>query len=145
MFSNCYTAKQRLCAWRDLRNSFSEVDDVDDVVRAFANVSLENRYIDYYTPDSWPNVFDIVSEGHICQSGLTLIVAATLHHLGFIKSDKITLDIVSNHITGSEGLVLRDQDIYYNFLPGEISSKDFVKEHGLIYDSHIITVDKLFS
>lgn len=145
MFSNCSTSQQRLSTWREFRNQFPADGTIEDVIHAFSNVKIEQRYLDYYTPESWPNVFDLVSEGQFCQSGLTLIISATLKNLGFIKSDHLHLDIVSNHITGSEGLVLRDQDIYYNFLPGKITHKEFVKENGLIFDSHVITVDKLFS
>lgn len=145
MFANCSTSQQRLTVWRDLRNSFTADDNIEDVIKSFSDIKVEPRYIDYYTPESWPNVFEIVSEGHICQSGLTLIIASTLKHLDFIKTDKVQLEIVSNHITGAEGLVLRYNDNYYNFLPGQICNSEYVQENGVIYGSHIITVDKFFS
>lgn len=102
------------------------------------------RYIDYYTPASWPNVFDIMHEGYFCQSGITLLICATLRYLDFVKSDKLSVPVISNNITGAEGLVLDLNGEFYNFLPGKIVSQDFVKNNGVVYDTHIITVDKLF-
>lgn len=145
MFYNCTTPQQRLASWREFRHSFPKDGTVYDLLQSFESVKYQPRYIDYYTPESWPNVFDIVSEGHFCQSGITLVMAASLLHLDFLKTDALRFDIVNNHLNGSEGLVLRHEDLYYNFIPGVISTAEYVKENGLVFDSHIITTDKLFA
>ena len=141
MFSKTKSESDRLGTWREFRKSFSGSDS--DVAQAFANVQTEPRYIDYYTPESWPTVFEIVQEGMFCQSGLTLVLAATLSYLDFIKTPEVRLDVISNHITGTEGLVLNHDSKYYNFLPGKVVDEEFVRENATKFDSHIIAVDKL--
>lgn len=141
MFNKNNTSSQNLEAWRKLRQSDLTLEEI---VCAF-NIPIEkSRYIDYYTPASWPNVFEIVSEGMFCQSGISLVLASTIHNAGFMKTDKIQFDIISNNVLGTEGLVLNYQRLYYNFMPGKISSVDVVRENGIKFDTHIITVDKLF-
>lgn len=142
MFSKNNTSSQNLAAWRNIRQSQLPVEDL---VTALGFDPEKTRYIDYYTPANWPNVFEIVSEGMFCQSGISLVLASTLHHAGFIKTDKVQFDVISNNILGTEGLVLKVNNLYYNFLPGEISTEEFVQENGVKFDTHIITVDKLFN
>ena len=115
------------------------------VVEAFANAHVDKRFIDYYTPESWPNVFEIVQEGLICQSGLTLIMASTLSYLELMKSTEAEVVVISNHVTGHEGLVLRHNGNYYNFIPGQIVTEEFALNNGTIFDRHIIAIDKLYS
>lgn len=146
MFTNTQNDRDRLQAWRQFRMKFSRTTGTEqEVVEAFASIKPAQRYLDYYTPDSWPSVFEIVKEGEFCQTGITLVMGSTLHYLGFIKSDQLEFDVVSNHITGQEGLVLVYEDEVYNFLPGEIVSVDFMKKNATIFDRHIIATDNFYS
>jgi hypothetical protein len=143
MFRNTRSASERLSVWRNFRQNFDGHSE-NDVVIAFADIPVESRYIDYYTPDSWPSTFEIVQNGMFCQSGITLVMAATLHYLGFINSAQLHLPVISNYITGAEGLVLQNGGKFYNFVPGQISSEEYVKENSNLYDQHIIAIDKLY-
>lgn len=143
MFSQARSGADRLAAWRNFRRSFPRTGTPQHVVDAFASVPRENRYLDYYTPESWPRAFEIVETGMFCQTGLTLVITATLSYLNFIKTPDVHLCVISNHITGTEGLVLQHEDNFYNFLPGKIVSRDFVQENSTRFDSYIIAVDKL--
>jgi len=143
MFSKLNGSKKNLELWRSFRKSSADCS-VDEIVRGFNTEPDKIRYIDYYTPDSWPNVFEIVTEQMFCQSGISLILGATLHNLQLIKTNFLRFDVISNHITGTEGLVLFENNLYHNFLPGEIHTVEAVKNNATIFESHIITVDKLF-
>lgn len=145
MFFNTATSSERLSAWRTFRQQFPKNGTEQMLVEGFKRIKLENRYIDYYTPESWPGVFEIVSEGYFCQSGVSLVLAANMHYLGFIKESSVTFDVISNHITGIEGLVLKHQNMYYNFIQGEISTAEYVRENSTKFDTHIITIDKLYA
>lgn len=145
MFSAVKTPQERLSVWREFRQKFPQGGSSLSVVEAFKDIKLQPRYIDYYTPNNWPGVFEIVREGYFCQSGITLVMAATLDYLGFLNPQDIHLEVISNHITGYEGLVLRSGDLYYNFLPGKIVDEQFVKDNGTSFDKYIITVDKLYA
>lgn len=139
------TGNSRLSAWRQFREEYNPDNGIEGILQEFAKIKTLPRYIDYYTPNEWPNVFDIVYEGYICQSGLTLILTATMHELGFINSDNLHFEAISNFETGKDGLVLMQDDLYYNFLPGEAVDAKYVKENSAVFQKFIITSDKLYS
>lgn len=143
MFTQVFP-EHRLREWRKLRNSFSANSNISDVVAAFGTPPEKTRYIDYYTPEHWPNVFDIVADGMFCQSGISLILAATIIELKLINTENIQFDVISSQLDSVEGLFLKHSNNYYNFIPGQISTEEYVKNNGIVFDTHIITVDKLF-
>ena len=144
MFTKTQSAEDRMAIWRSFRQNFSkETGTAQQVVEAFASAKPLRRCIDYYTPESWPLPFEVVVENMLCQSGLTLVLASTLLNLGFVKNTQLQFDAISNYLTGTDGLVFIDNDLVYNFLPGEIVSADFARQNSTVYCTHIITSDKL--
>ena len=143
MFRKTHTGSERLAAWRKFRQDFPKNGTVADVVKAFSEIKIERRNIDYYTPESWPIPFEIVSEGLFCQSGVTLVLASTLVNLQLTKSEKYQFDVVSNHITGTDGLVFVFEGLVYNFLPDRVVTVDFCENNSTKFSSHIIAADKL--
>lgn len=142
MFTKTQNDIDRLAAWRKFRQNFPQDGTAKMVVEAFSTVKLENRYLDYYTPDNWLDVFEIVKFGHFCQSSLTLIITSTLLHLKLVNPSELRFDVVSNHITGATGLIFVDNNLVYNFLPGEIVSEQFALDNSTHYMQHIIALDK---
>ena len=132
---------KNLSAWRAFRHAFD--GNVEECVHAFSSIPVQTRYIDYYTPATWPGAFEIVADNMMCQSGITLVMAATLCDLEFINAEELEFQVVSNHITGTEGLVLKHNDQVYNFLPSKIVDEEFCKNNSTQYESYIIAVDKL--
>ena len=120
-------------------------DDTGIFAEEFKDDYPEHRYIDYYTPANWPTVFEIVREGYLCQTGLSIVMASTLHYFNFIKSDSIKFEMISNHVTGTEGAIFRVEDYFFNFIPGEIASKKYVRDNSVTFHSSIITLDKLYA
>jgi hypothetical protein len=143
MFNKHQTPSERLNAWRTVRQH--EYLTVEPLLEAFADIKPIPRYIDYYTPSDWPNVFEIVSEGYFCQSGITLILAATLSNKGFITADELYFEVISNHINGNDGLVLIHEQVAYNFIPGETVSLQYVIDNSTRFNSHKIKTSSLFS
>jgi hypothetical protein len=131
MFPKSSTSKERLHIWRELRQK--QHNSLEDLLLDFSNIKLESRYLDYYTPKSWPTPFEIVSEGYFCQSGVTLILTATLIYKNFLSEHEILLPVISNNVSGNTGLVVLNNNQVYNFNQGEICSWDFVKEHSTIF------------
>ena len=142
MFTKTQTSSDRLNAWRKFRKEFSS-EQINDVLQEFSKIRTLPRYLDYYTPNSWPSVFEIIDEGYFCQSGITLIIAATLINLGFISTEKLRFDAISNHITGADGLVLVHKGMCYNFIRDKIVSEEYMLENSTRFNSHVITTDKL--
>ena len=143
MFTKTQTSTERLNAWRTVRQQ--EYKTVKPLLEAFAPIKPISRYIDYYTPRDWPNVFEIVSEGYFCQSGITLILAATLTNKGFISDEELYFEVISNHINGNDGLVLIHENLAYNFIPGQQVPMQEVIDNSTRFNSHKIKTSSLFS
>jgi len=134
MFHKNLSGSERLSIWRNVRQKTH--NNILEVLEDFATIVPLPRYLDYYTPSSWPNPFEIVNEGYLCQSGVTLVLLSTLINKGFISKDTIQLPVISNNITGTSGLVIYDRDFVYNFTPGEIVSWEYVKENSTVFQIH---------
>jgi hypothetical protein len=142
MFYKTHTPDDRLQVWRELRNS---ARSQADILAEFAQIKPVSRIIDFYTPASWPSVFEIVREGYFCQSGITLVMAATLHNTGFINTDTILFPVISNHMNGNTGLVIQYQDQVFNFTPGEVMPVSVLTEMSTVYTLHTVPIKRLFS
>ena len=145
MFTNTQDGEGRLRAWRNFRDNFPDNGTMLHVAEGFKDDYPKQRYIDYYTPDNWPTVFEIVREGYLCQTGLSIVIASTLHYFDFIKSDSVKFEMISNHVTGTEGAIFRVEDYFFNFIPGEIASKKYVRDNSVTFHSSIITLDKFYA
>jgi hypothetical protein len=143
MFRHVDTPEDRLRVWREIRHQ--NYDTVEELLEQFASLKPHIRYIDYYTPSSWPNPFEIVSEGMFCLSGITIVIAATLHYKQFITDEDITFLVISNNIDGTDGVVLQHKDNVYNFIPGQVVTRKFLEKNAVIYDRHIIDLKQIFS
>ena len=143
MFTKTQSSSERLTAWRKFRQEFPTNGTAHDVINAFSNVNLERRILDYYTPESWPSPFEIVSEGTFDQSGLSLVIASTLLNLKLIKTEECQFHAVSNHITGTDGLVFIFDNSVYNFIQDAIVTVEFLEENSTQFARHIITADKI--
>lgn len=137
-FHKTQSVDDRLRAWRKVRTA--NYKNVTELLEQFAEIKLVDRYLDYYTPRSWPNIFDIVAEGHICQTGLTLMLTGTLIYKEFISNSNIVLPVISNSLTGKVGAVLKINNDCYNFIPGKIVDYKFVEENSVNFYTH--TIDK---
>jgi|TARA_R110000803_G_scaffold42597_5_gene91310 hypothetical protein len=145
MFNNTQDGDARLRAWRTFRNDFPHNGTALDVALGFKGIKPKPRYIDYYNPQDWPNVFDIVKEGYLCQSGVSIVIASTLHNLGFINTESLNFEMISNHVTGAEGAIFEVDGSFFNFISGEISTEKFVRDNSVTFHSGIITLDKLYA
>jgi len=102
------------------------------------------RYLDYYTPSSWPNPFEIVSEGYFCKSGITLVLTATLINKNFITSENLTFLVISNTLDGSDGLVLLDNGLVYNF-SDTVVTEQFAIDNSVVFTKHVVPKNQICS
>jgi hypothetical protein len=145
MFTNTQDGDARLRAWRTFRNDFPEDGTLLDVALGFKSVKTKQRHLDYYNPRDWPNVFDIVKDGLFCTTGLSIVIASTLQNLGFIKSNSVPFEMISNHITGAEGAIFEVDGKFFNFIAGETHSEEYVRDNSVTFNKSIITLDKLYA
>jgi len=141
MFLKTHNASDRLRIWREIRQK--NYLSADALVNEFRDIKILSRYLDYYTPKSWPSPFEIISEGYLCQSGVTLLLTTTLINKGFITSEELYFPVISNNINGDSGIVLLEGDNVYNFTSGKIESLEFVKDNATIFQIHKLDKNKL--
>lgn len=141
MFSSL-SPEKRLRAWRNVRSQ--NFSSAEGVASQFIDIKTVPRYLDCYTPSTWPSVFEIVHEGIFCQTGVTLILAATLDYLGFLNSEILEFPVISNNIDGSTGIVLNQDGKVFNLLEGETVTYEFMRENCTIYTVHRLKTHELF-
>ena len=100
----------------------------------FSSLSLESKSF---------SAFEILSEGYLCQTGVTLLLTSTLINKGFITSEELYFPVISNNINGDSGIVLLDDNNVYNFTSGKIESWEFVKENATVFQTHKLNKNKL--
>lgn len=142
MFQKTFTPEERLRVWRSVRKT--QYDSVESMLAEFKGIKLEQRYLDYYTPASWPSPFEIVQDGLFCQTGITLVLAATLLNKGFITTEVLEFPVISNNITGIDGTVLLHENQVYNFISGQVVSKEYALANSVVYDIHTLKVKDFF-
>ena len=140
MFTNTQDGDARLRAWRHFRDNFPQDGNMLNVAQGFKDVKPRQRYIDYYTPRNWPNVFEIVKEGYLCQTGLSIVMVSTLHYFNFINSDSVKFEMISNHVTGKDGAIFINDGFAYNLIPGERVLFDQNNDYIVLQDLKDITI-----
>ncbi len=143
MFYKGQSESDRLSAWRKLRQQ--EFNSIEELLHEFSEIKILDRYIDYYTPKSWPNVFEIVNDGYFCQTGLTLVLFATMINKGFISEGEYSMPVISNNNTGTVGAVLKVDNLIYNFYTDRAVDVEYVKENSVHFQTHIIHSKSLTS
>jgi hypothetical protein len=141
MFLKTQTSEDRLRIWREVRQKNFSTEE--EILNEFSEIKILSRYLDYYTPSSWPTPFEIVSEGYLCCSGVTILITVILINKGFITSDQLLFPVISNNTTGDSGIVLLNNDNVYNFTPGKIESWEYVKDNSTIFQTHKLDKNKL--
>jgi hypothetical protein len=141
MFSSLNPEK-RLQGWRNVRSQ--NFSTAAEVASQFINIETVDRYIDCYSPDTWPSPFEIIHEGVFCPTSVTLILSATLFYLQFLESSDIIFPVISNNIDGSTGIVLQSEGLVYNFLPGEVVTEQYMRENCTVYQVHTLKTHELF-
>ena len=143
MFEKHHTPQDRQRIQRDFRSR--EDLTVDIIVKEFSKIKVLDRYLDYYTPKTWPNVFTILYDGMFCQTGITLLMIATLDFKNFIKDDKLILPVISNNEIGNTGIVFAFNNNFLNFAPGELVPKEIALEQGTLFQTHNIEKKSIYT
>ena len=137
MFEQHTTAESRIIQWRKLRqNAKTE----QDVLKQFAKIKILPRYLDYWTPKTWPNPFVIVEEGYFCATGIAILLYQTLGHLKFLNPGETQWKVISNHVTGKDGAIFINDGFAYNLIPGERVLFEQNNDYIVLQDLKDITI-----
>ena len=126
MFEKHTTLENRLEQYRAVRKSNLSLDAV---LQEFASINPQSRYIDYWTPKTWPNAFQIIELGYFCTTGISILMYQTLGHLNYLKPEGTTWKVISNNINGRDGAVFMYNEKMFNLDPMSAVNIDVAQQH----------------
>lgn len=119
MWNSALNYKARLSYWKELRNHIkTDISYLGEVSKI--PYGLYHREVDYYTPSSWPTPWDILELKVLCRSCVGILVYHTIR-IAFPDSNPEILLIDNSE---EEWLVVKYDNLIYNFLPGKACSLD---------------------
>jgi hypothetical protein len=73
--------EQRLSLWKTFRDEIKNLttqEQLNRVAEFFARTPIGSRSLDYYTPESWPDPWEILYHRTFCQNSISLLIYYTL-------------------------------------------------------------------
>ncbi len=126
---NNSSAEERLEKWREFRESLedlSEEDLLNNVAEFFAAVPIGARCIDFYTPESWPNPWELLYHKLFCTNSISLLIYHTL----CVSLDKDRVEILLVETKEDRFLLpVVDKKHIFNYELGKVNN---IKDHKKI-------------
>lgn len=125
---NNLTFVERLEEWRSFRNKNNDTDSLtvlENTASFWASAPLGSRTLDFYTPDQWPDPWEILHNGTFCQNSVSLLI---YYSLVLIDIDE-TLELILIDDSSDRYLaVLVDDKYILNYALGEVCKLEDYKE-----------------
>ena len=121
---NCSTPEERIAWWKDLRDTINGEDEavlLNNVAQFFADVPVGARFVDFYTPESWPTPWEILYHKLFCVNSISLLIYYTLTLV--LDEDRVELILIDDN-TDRFIVPLLDKKYILNYVLGEISNTD---------------------
>ena len=138
---NNSTPEERIEKWRNFRESLDglpEKELLNNVAEFFAAVPIGARCIDYYTPESWPNPWELLYHKLFCANTISLLI---YHTLGVILGkDRVEIILVE---TENDRFLLPivDEKYIFNYELGKVNNINDHKNIKIIDDFPDESVD----
>ena len=126
MFEKHTTVATRLEQYRELRTSKLSKSKI---LEHFGEIKPRSRYIDYWTPKSWPKPFEILEHGYFCSTGISILLYQLLGHLDYLNPHETEWKVISNNINGRDGAVFMYNEKMFNLDPMSAVNVDVAQEH----------------
>ena len=121
---NCSTPEERIARWKDLRDTINGEDEavlLNNVAQFFADVPVGARFVDFYTPESWPTPWEILYHKLFCVNSISLLIYYTLTLV--LDEARVELILIDDN-TDRFIVPLLDKKYILNYVLGEISNTD---------------------
>lgn len=112
--------------WGEFRSNIvnDELDKkLDLIADYFKDVPMAARQLDYYTPESWPSPWEILHNGQMCASSVSLLMAYTLFLSGHTDFKLLLIDDNTDYYLVP---YVRNQYIL-NYYLGEVVDLDSIR------------------
>lgn len=134
---NTLTPQARISKWKALREKIkdkSKEEQIQEVADFFRTLPFSSRYLDYYSPDSWPTPWEILWDTMFCVNTISLMMYYTLYLLGF---DDIKVCLIDDLEAGDRYLLpVLDNKYVLNYIPGEKTLLSTVLTNADIVDTY---------
>ena len=113
--------------WRDLRETIkhkTKMDKLKDVVIFWSKQGIVNYVLDYDKPETWPTVWELISEGFYDQTSLSYLMAETL----FLIDENPRLVLIKIVKTNEILLVVSIDDYILNYSYNDIVHKQEINQ-----------------
>lgn len=118
---NCSSPENRIAKWKNFRDEIFDLEGeelLNKTAEFFADVPIGSRYIDYYTPATWPTPWEILYDKLFCQNTVSLLIYDTLS----LQMDKERVEMILIEDDKDRFLApLIDKKYLLNYVLGEIS------------------------
>lgn len=125
---NNSTPEERIEKWRNFREGLDglpEEELLNNVAEFFSTVPIGARSIDYYTPESWPNPWELLYHKLFCTSSISLLIYHTL----YVALGKDRVEIVLVETKDDRFLLpLVDKKRIFNYELGKVNN---IADHKL--------------
>jgi hypothetical protein len=126
MFEKHTTVATRLEQYRELRTSKLSKSKI---LEHFGEIKPRSRYIDYWTPKSWPKPFEILEHGYFCTTGISILLYQLLGHLDYLNPYETEWKVISNSMNGFDGAVFVHNENMYNLDTSKPVPIDIAKDY----------------
>jgi len=138
---NNSTPEERIEKWRNFRESLDglpEPELLNNVAEFFAAVPIGARCIDYYTPESWPNPWELLYHKLFCTNSISLLIYHTLCVI--LGKDRVEITLVE---TEDDRFLLPivDKKYIFNYELGKVNNINDHKNIKTIDDFSSESVD----
>jgi len=140
---NNSTPEERIEKWRNFRESLdglSETELLNNVAEFFAAVPIGARCIDYYTPESWPNPWELLYHKLFCTNSISLLIYHTLCVI--LGNDRVKVVLVETK-DDRFLLPLVDKKHIFNYELGQVNNINDLKTLNIIDDFSNETVNAI--
>ena len=113
--------------WRDLREIIknkTKIYKLKDVVNFWSKQGIVNYVLDYDKPETWPTVWELISEGFYDQTALSYLMAETL----FLVDENPRLVLIKIIKTNEILLVVSIDDYILNYSYNDIVHKQEINQ-----------------
>jgi hypothetical protein len=129
------SSSDRLTAWRDLRNTLSEISELDQLTQLahWAGLCPLVKYsLDPETPSSWPTPWDVLHENKLCSTALAYIAEQTLIMIGW-NPDRLRLVYLKNITEQEMRMILLVDDTWaINYSQSELFNFDIIRSESAL-------------
>lgn len=113
--------------WRDLRETIknkTKMVKLKEVVNFWSKQGIVNYVLDYDNPETWPTVWELISEGFYDQTALSYLMAETL----FLVDENPRLVLIKIIKTNEILLVVSIDDYILNYSYNDIVHKQEINQ-----------------